>query len=188
MSPQGLLGALPHAVLGDALFSDTSFSTTLLQLIEDYLCCKVASDVASGMSLLSTILSKFPCLRSSPEMSRYGMLEFVAFHRRRASDQLDGLSRQLTEESNASTGAARSRARARGVVSCPKGHTAVLHVTRHSSFRCDLCGAGVDRGVTMMGCRQVSSDTARPPTHRHTHTCMIHKQTCAHLFASFLPQ
>jgi len=44
------------------------------------------------------------------------------------------------------------------IVKCPKGHVSALHITRHSSFRCDICGSGVERGRPMHGCRECDWD------------------------------
>ena len=50
------------------------------------------------------------------------------------------------------------------LVVCPKKHTAVLHITKHSSFRCDICKNGVERGRPMHGCRECDWDACEDCT------------------------
>jgi len=149
-APHGLLGSLPETLLDKALFADVNNMTTFLLLVEDCLCSKDMSDAAAGLTFLSMLLDKFPKMRASPEIGRYGMKELVAFHDALASSRLAKiLSQQIPDGTEASV---------TRPVRCPKKHTAVLHVTRHSSFRCDICGTGVDRGKAMHGCRECDWD------------------------------
>jgi hypothetical protein len=165
--PQGLLSLLPQLVLHEFLFTENDHLTKFLLLCEDYLCSKEMADVASGLSFLSVILTTFPQLRSSSEFKRFGIAEFVANHNVLASNSIaDILSKQLNiglDVSSSSSGTADdTRAVAtintRCVVLCPKKHTAVLHITRHSSFRCDICGSAVPKGEYIFGCRQCDYD------------------------------
>ena len=39
-----------------------------------------------------------------------------------------------------------------------QAHAASLHLTRHASFRCDVCGKGVQIGKVMFGCRRCDWD------------------------------
>lgn len=166
LTSQGLLGSLPQNILGESLLSDSSHSTTFLLFVEDYLCSKDMGDGAAGLALLSALLAKFPGLQSWPELDRYGVSELVSFHKRIASERLDNTSRQLTHRCQPVSPAISSCTKdsAKCVIACPKGHTAVLHITRHSSFRCDLCGSGVERGRPMHGCRDCDWDACEDCT------------------------
>ncbi|KAL7561760.1 hypothetical protein ACA910_013300 [Epithemia clementina (nom. ined.)] len=173
--PAGLLNSLPAQILGEALFADAENATSFFLLLEDYLCNKEMPYVAAGLNALVCALRQFPQLRSSPEMDRYGMLVLAEFHDELASNRCaEILSRQLTKrlEVSASTPSTERRSSCStrdhsigsGVVMCPQKHRALLHVTRHSSFRCDLCGSGVDRGRPMHGCRECDWDACEDCT------------------------
>lgn len=71
---------------------------------------------------------------------------------------------------------------ANGVVLCPKKHTAILHITRHSSFRCDLCGNGVECGRPMHGCRECDWDACEVCTDRAE--CGVIKSSAVKAIAS----
>lgn len=172
---QGLLGCLPAEIIAESLLSDSKFTTTYLLLIEDCLSSKELSDSAAGLTFLLTLLKKVPALRSSSEMERYGVAELVSFHDAFATSRLTEISSRKADSDGerppAVAFASNSTGRAAGgttgaVVACPKGHTAVLHVTRHSSFRCDLCGCGVERGRPMNGCRECDWDACEACTDR----------------------
>ena len=178
LAPQGLLGSLPRSVVGESLLSDSDHITTFLLLVEDYLCSREMSDTAAGLTFLSMLLAKFPQLRTWSEIDRFGITEFISYHDVLASNRIaEILSRQLTNRLDVSGSSARTREAPMlssalksmrdsggGVVLCPKKHTAVLHITRHSSFRCDLCGNGVDRGRPMHGCRECDWDACEECT------------------------
>src|SRR3569832_2327587 len=84
------------------------------------------------------------------------MLELVSFQDEIASTRIaDIQSRQCKNSPPDKDG---------HVVSCPNKHTAVLFITRHSSFRCDICGNGVDRGRPMHGCRECDWDACESCT------------------------
>jgi len=147
-------------------------------LLEDFLCSKDMVDSSSGLTALFSLLVKFPPLRSCSEIQRFGMLDFVSFHDALASRRCaEALSSQVTssiETTADGEGPTRDSGSARlgnslvdggpCLVQCPKKHTAVLHITRHSSFRCDLCGNGVERGRIMHGCRECDWDACEECT------------------------
>lgn len=160
--PKGLLRILPRSILGDCLFSEQGVTSFLL-VVEEYLCSKEMTDVAAGFSFLLILLRNFPQLRSCTEMDRFGVSDFVASHSVLASNRIaEILSKQFTNRLDVSDSDGGKEDQPdvteAGTVVCPKKHTAVLHITRHSSFRCDVCGAGVDRGRPMHGCRECDWD------------------------------
>jgi hypothetical protein len=176
---QGLLGCLPQTIVSEALLSDSKYTTTFLLLVEDYLSSKDMGDAAAGLTFLATFMRRVPALRACAEMERYGVGELVSFHDVLASSRLaDITARQLEKELTVSPpGDAASNVprhsvpematdASGAVVACPKRHTAVLHITRHSSFRCDLCGNGVERGRPMYGCRECDWDACENCTDR----------------------
>lgn len=151
----GLFGSLPEHVLGEALFGTTELATNTLLLLEDFLCSKEMADSSAGLTALFSLLSKFPTLRTSSELQRFGMLELVSYHDALASNRCaEALSSRMSSQLVAAGESTRSQERGSemsvdaismpGLVQCPKKHTAVLHITRHSSFRCDLCGSKSD--------------------------------------------
>jgi hypothetical protein len=149
----GLLGCLPRDLLSQAFLSEPQELTTLLCLLEDYLCCKDMAEGSAGLMLLSSLLKTFPELRASKELQRYGMDDLVSFHVKLASSRMNRILPTLSGSATASAESFSKRA-----VTCPNGHAAVIHITRHSSFRCDICGCGVDRGCPMHGCRECDWD------------------------------
>jgi hypothetical protein len=166
---QGLLGCLPQTIIAEALLLDSKYTTTFLLLVEDYLSSKDMGDAAAGLTFLTTFMRRVPALRACAEMERYGVGELVSFHDVLASSRLaDIAARQSEKEHTASPLGDSEMATdiACAVVACPKRHTAVLHITRHSSFRCDLCGNGVERGRPMYGCRECDWDACENCTDR----------------------
>lgn len=145
---QGLLQTLPDDVLGKSLDDNSSSLTTFLLLVEDYLCSKEINDSTIGLTLLQTLLRRYPSFNQSSEVERYGFAELLSSHDAFASNRLSDISSRV----------AGREAETAVVVLCPKKHAATLHVTRHSSFRCDLCGKGVERGRVMHGCRECDWD------------------------------
>ena len=162
--PQGLLRTLPRSILGDCLFSDKGHVTAFLLIVEEYLSSKEMTDIAAGFSFLLILLRNFPQLKTCAEMERFGISEFVSSHNVLASNRIaDILSKRFAvgldvSASPGGTGEDQLDVSGVGTVVCPKKHTAVLHITRHSSFRCDVCGRGVDRGRPMHGCRECDWD------------------------------
>jgi hypothetical protein len=176
---QGLLGCLPQTIVAEALLSDSKYTTTFLLLVEDYLSCKDMGDAAAGLTFLATFMRRVPALRACAEMERYGVDELVSFHDVLASSRLADITARKSEREHAASppGDAVSKVprhsvsdmatdASGAVVACPKRHTAVLHITRHSSFRCDLCGNGVERGCPMYGCRECDWDACENCTDR----------------------
>ena len=162
---QGLLGALPPSLYRDFLFADVGNITKFFLLCEDYLCTKDMADVASGLTFLSLTLSKFPQIKSSSEMDRFGICEFVSNHKVLSSNRIaDILSKELnigldvSATLSDSNDTARCTEVASSVVLCPKKHKTTVHITPHSSFRCDICTFAVPKGEYMFGCRQCDYD------------------------------
>jgi hypothetical protein len=170
----GLFGSLPEEILGNALFGTRELATTTLLLLEDFLCSKDMIDAAAGLTALFSLLVKFSSLQACSELMRYGMLELVSFHDALASSRCaDVLSTKMSTRSDllppSSPGCEGVQfdptdEASSGMVTCPKDHPAVLHITRHSSFRCDLCGNGVERGRVMHGCRECDWDACEECT------------------------
>jgi len=171
----GLLSSLPASILQQAFFSDAANATNLFLLLEDYLCSRELAYAAAGLTALASVLKHFPQLSSCAEMERYGMLDLAEFHDELASNRCaEILSRQLSKRLEVSSSGSSNQEQSSSteerntpscnVVMCPQKHKAHLHVTRHSSFRCDLCGNGVDRGRPMHGCRECDWDACEDCT------------------------
>lgn len=159
-APKGLLRTLPRVILGDCLFTEQGVTSFLL-VVEEYLCSNDVNDIASGFSFLLILLQNFAQLRMCSEFERFGISSFVASHSVLASNRIaEILSSQFTNGLDVSAGGCIDSAGVSeaGIVVCPKKHPAVLHITRHSSFRCDVCSSGVDRGRPMHGCRECDWD------------------------------
>lgn len=148
----GLLTCLPKSLLKQALFADVEKATQLFLLLEDYLCSKELSFAAAGLTALVCVLKKFPELCRSSEVERYGMLAFAEYHHGRCTTRCEEiLSRQSAKRSDEPPLSENEESpSSRTCIMCPNKHPATLHVTRHSSFRCDLCGSGVDRGKAIL--------------------------------------
>lgn len=158
-APMGLLAALPLDIITDMVVSTTEHTTRFLSLVEDYLCSKDMSDIASGLSILHTLLTKIPSLSASKEMERFGLIGLLSFHDALATSCMNEiLTKQSMSQDSSSSAGGRKSMNACSTVVCPKKHTAVIHITRHSSFRCDICGRGVERGRPMHGCRECDWD------------------------------
>ncbi|GKY93743.1 hypothetical protein MPSEU_000341400 [Mayamaea pseudoterrestris] len=159
LSTNGLLGSFPRNILGATILSDAKHLTSFLALVEDYLCSKDKYVASAGLSMLHTLLKSFPSVRGSSELHRFGMLEKVSLHLHMA---LKRLGETLTGDSHLESAVAASTVvstkQPDSVICCPKKHTAVIHITEHNSFRCDICGIGVERGRPMHGCRKCDWD------------------------------
>lgn len=153
----GFMQVLPKRILGRSLAERSSHRTMLLLLIEDFLCSKGINDGGCGLALLVTLLRRFPPIVESPEMERYGFAELVASHDALALNRLEELSSRVAKKSSA-TDDEQDIVLGRCLVLCPKKHAASVHVTKHASFRCDVCGKGVERGAVMHGCRECDWD------------------------------
>ena len=155
--PCGLMQALPVFILGRSLAEDSEL-TNLLLVIEDCLSSKGITDGCVGLTLLLTLLRRFPLLNQSLEMERYGFADFVCSHDALALNQLTEISSRVSKIRLAESINEEDIFSASEVILCPKKHKATLHVTKHSSFRCDLCGKGVECGAIMFGCRSCDWD------------------------------
>ncbi|KAG7373198.1 HECT-domain ubiquitin-transferase [Nitzschia inconspicua] len=166
ISAYGLLQILPTAILGRALSVDPADLTTLLLLTEDFLCSKGVNDGGAGLIILLTLLQRFPSLHQSQDMERYGFAELVASHDALASNKISEISSNAAKISSSSSieFPQIDFISCKGTIRCPKKHTASLHVTKHASFRCDLCGKGVEKGSIMHGCRQCDWDACEACT------------------------
>lgn len=150
----GLLSLLPQPIVREALLSDAQHVISFMAWTEDFLCSKDMNDAAAGLALLSTLLSTFPELIQSGLIQRYGVPDLLSFHDELATGRIADInSRQATLPVQPNTSDNASHA-----VFCPSKHKAVLFITRHSSFRCDICTNGVDRGRPMHGCRACDWD------------------------------
>jgi hypothetical protein len=157
-TPPGLLYVLPKEMIGESLLMDVFHVTGFLLLVEDYLCSKDINDGAIGLTLLSTLLKIFPFFSACSEIERYGFSELVSSHDAFASNRLADISSSIASAASSDKSPGFEAIAVSGVVLCPKRHAAALHVTRHSSFRCDLCSKGVERGRVMHGCRECDWD------------------------------
>jgi hypothetical protein len=156
--PCGIMQALPVFILGRSLAEEPSELTNLLLVIEDCLSSKGITDGCVGLTLLLTLLRRFPLLNQSLEMERYGFADFVCSHDALALNQLTEISSRVSKIRLAESVNEEDIFSASEVILCPKKHNATLHVTKHSSFRCDLCGKGVECGAIMFGCRSCDWD------------------------------
>eukprot|EP00521_Asterionellopsis_glacialis_P007185 CAMPEP_0195289262 /NCGR_PEP_ID=MMETSP0707-20130614/5611_1 /TAXON_ID=33640 /ORGANISM="Asterionellopsis glacialis, Strain CCMP134" /LENGTH=3115 /DNA_ID=CAMNT_0040349249 /DNA_START=115 /DNA_END=9462 /DNA_ORIENTATION=+ len=179
-SREGLLEVIPADVLRGSLEShgkDTVESqlTDALLLAESYLWSKAISDVSVGLTLVNSILRKIPGVRRSSLLQRFGIRELALSHETLASDAradaMDNFERSRAQLLANGTNASEPPQTASSVptvpgcaVMCPMQHVAELHLTKHSSFRCDLCGKGVERGRPMHGCRQCDWDACEKCT------------------------
>jgi len=154
----GLLQVLPLSILGRSLAEEPSSLTNLLLLIEDYLCSKGINDGCVGLTLLSSLLERFPMINRSLEMERYGFAELVHSHDALSLNRSTEISSRLEKKSLTDHKSQDDSVVAPEIIFCPKKHAAMLHVTKHSSFRCDLCGVGVECGAIMYGCRECDWD------------------------------
>lgn len=166
-SSEGLLFVFPPEILaGFILRKDQDPEkcplTDYLRLLEGLLWTKEVEDIALGLSLTSILLRAAPFESYDISLRSLGIVDLVALHRRESDKQLEafdqGISMSISDSRRFSTHhvAARpeevTRLVSAGVVLCPKCHPAELHLTRHSSFRCDLCGKGVASNFPMLGC------------------------------------
>ena len=160
MDTCGILQVLPLSILGRSLSEEPSYLTNLLLLIEDFLCSKGINDGCVGLTLLLILLQRFPPLSQSIEMERYGFAELIDSHAALSLNRLTEISSRIAKRNQRSGDAGNSPE----VIFCPKKHVATLHVTKHSSFRCDLCGVGVKCGAIMHGCRECDWDACEACT------------------------
>jgi hypothetical protein len=151
--------------------------SVLLSFVESLLWSKEKENAAAGLTILRSLLVNVPLVTITPEIERYGLADLILTHELIAGQRLaDIKSRQVktkaivgsTSEAMADGNRANKK-RPRGhvaayasnagdVVLCPKSHVAEIHLTKHSSFRCDICGKGVLRDRPMHGCRECDWD------------------------------
>ena len=87
-------------------------------------------------------------------MDRFDFSELISFHEVFATNRLSQISAHIVSPGIAQNDNQRhtnveadcTPSGKTGTVLCPRRHPAALHITRHSSFRCDLCGKAVERG------------------------------------------
>lgn len=183
MSPKhGVLLVLPGRFFCDGFLCGPPQTrhdrlSVILTFVESLLWSKVKEDVAAGLTILRSLLEKLPLIDISREIERYGLADLTLTHELIAGRRLaDIKSRQRKKKtivgsnSEATTDGSRANKKrprpqlaanssnAGDVVLCPKFHVAELHLTKHSSFRCDICGKGVLRDRPMHGCRECDWD------------------------------
>jgi hypothetical protein len=166
-SSEGLLFVIPHAVLATGVLKENRNSkecplTDFLRLLEGLLWTKEVEDIALGLSLTSVLLRAAPLESYDVSLRRLGIADLVALHGREAEKCVEAFNQGVgpsiadSRRFSANHVAARkeevTKLVSAGVVLCPKCHPAELHLTRHSSFRCDLCGKGVASNLPMLGC------------------------------------
>lgn len=129
-----LIEILPSEVIVLSLTNNEALFA-FLRLMEMHLWNKDINQATVGLILAECLLKKCPSLRSA--FFRYGLRELFNIHISNASESLFSIEQAslqphvLTENP---------------IVCCPKGHVTAVHLTRHSSFKCDLCGKGVEQG------------------------------------------
>ncbi|GMI11426.1 hypothetical protein TrRE_jg3934, partial [Triparma retinervis] len=133
-----LLSTLPSSTLEN--MSELQL-TTFMKTIEGFMWRKDVKDVCFGLSMSSILLDQAPS--RSWLFDRYGIVELSACHINRTSSFLK--SKKTPNDLSS-------------LIKCPKNHSCELHLTKHASFRCDLCGKGVDQGKPMHGCRRCDWD------------------------------
>lgn len=128
---------LIEVITGEVFYQALSLTNardSYYHLMEFYLWSKQIQNAVVGLTLARKLLN-YPTL--CQQVGRYGVKELCDAHRRNAQDQLAHIKLGLNAEAGHDD----------RVIKCPKRHTTILHLTRHSSFRCDLCGKGVEQGV-----------------------------------------
>jgi len=143
MSQKGaFLDIVPAEIIVDALKEEATLSA-YLRLTETYLWSKDISSIATGLTLACKLINGDPS--HCRQVSRFGFKELADDHKALATDILLDLCDpcMMNDEFE---------------VKCAKKHKAIIHLTKHSQFRCDLCGLGVDQGKPMHGCRQCDWD------------------------------
>jgi len=133
-----LLKTLPSSTLENM---SESLLTTYMKNVEGFMWRKDVKDVCFGLSMSSVLLDQAPS--RSWLFDRYGIVELSACHINRTSALLKN---KKTPNDLTS------------LIKCPKNHSCELHLTKHASFRCDLCGKGVEQGKPMHGCRKCDWD------------------------------
>ena len=189
MSPNhGVLLGLPAQFFTEGFLAGPpegrqSRLSILLTFIECLLWSNDEDSVAAGLTVLHTLLKGISIADLSSEMERYGLKDLMSAHELIAERHLADIRSRLKNakaiEKDSDTGADGARANKKrtrqqvasstpstgdGVVMCPKNHVAEIHLTKHSSFRCDLCGKSVQRDRPMHGCRECDWDACEACT------------------------
>ncbi|MEM7316915.1 MAG: hypothetical protein AAF497_27605, partial [Planctomycetota bacterium] len=159
--------------------------SVLLSLAETLLWSNDEDSVAAGLTILHATLEGTPLSDLSCEIERYGLRDLMSAHELIAGRHIAEIKNRLsnTKKSKADSEAVAEASRTNkkrprqhlatctpcaddGVVLCPKSHVAERHLTKHSSFRCDLCGKGVQRDRPMHGCRECDWDACETCTNQ----------------------
>ena len=189
MSPcHGVLLGLPGNFFSGGFLDGTPTTrnermSALLSFVESLLWSNEKNSMAAGLTILHVFLKSIPLNELSCEIERYGLRDLMSAHELIAGRHLAGIKSRLKNtkalETDTEITADESRANKKrprphiaantpsagdGVVLCPKLHVAELHLTKHSSFRCDLCGKGVLRDRPMHGCRECDWDACETCT------------------------
>jgi len=159
----GLLQCLPSSVFAQSVFPDIERANTYFALLEEYLCSKDLTDIAAGLSMCSVMLRNCPQIKQSGLLLQYGLANIISFHQTFSSSKIKLLNQAAKAETIDESKLLASPSCSR-IIKCPKNHVASIHVTRHSSFRCDICGSGVERGRPMHGCRECDWDACEECT------------------------
>jgi hypothetical protein len=133
-----LIGILPAEVIVLSLSNDEAL-LAFLRLMEIHLWNKCMNQAVVGLVLAECLLKKCPSLRSS--FFKYGLRELFNAHLNNAAEALFSIE-QLSLQPEPFY--------ENPLVCCPKGHVTAVHLTRHSSFKCDLCGKGVEQGMVFI--------------------------------------
>lgn len=191
MSPQhGVLLGLPKGFFSSRFHEGSSkdrqeLLSALLSLAETLMWSNEEDSIAAGLTILYAMLEGAPLGDLSCEIERYGLRDLMSAYELIAGRRIAEIKNRLnsTKPSNADTDAVAEASRANkkrprphfatstpcaddGVVLCPKSHVAELHLTKHSSFRCDLCGKNVLRDRPMHGCRECDWDACESCTNQ----------------------
>eukprot|EP00592_Proboscia_alata_P009438 CAMPEP_0194361474 /NCGR_PEP_ID=MMETSP0174-20130528/9057_1 /TAXON_ID=216777 /ORGANISM="Proboscia alata, Strain PI-D3" /LENGTH=3162 /DNA_ID=CAMNT_0039133703 /DNA_START=62 /DNA_END=9550 /DNA_ORIENTATION=- len=154
---KSLLNIFPARAFCSKLTGDIvdSVGSPFLRLVESYLWSTAMKDAAIGLTLTLNLLQKEPSLRT--QIIRYGLKDLCATHAKLAEEALCFIAKrnEYRPESGVRNGLK---------ISCPKGHTTMLHLTRHAHFRCDICGKGVEQDKPMHGCRECDWDACESCT------------------------
>lgn len=133
---RGFLDIVPTEIIADT-FKEEDTLKAYLRLTESYLWSKEISSIAAGLTLACKLIERDPS--HCRQISRFGFKELANDHKALASNILLDLCDpdMMKDEFE---------------VKCAKKHKAIIHLTKHSQFRCDLCGRGVEQGTLSMTC------------------------------------
>ena len=126
-----LFDMIPSKTFSSLLRNDDVLLGNYSLLVEAFLWSKQLPDIAVGLTLVCKLIEVAPDLCVG--VGRFGFKELAVEHISRAELHLSELlsSESIDEVLN---------------IKCPKLHIAIIHLTKHSQFRCDLCGKGVKQG------------------------------------------